>query len=67
MKAVLKHPGPVMISGYESDLYNEYLKGWRKEYKETVAEAGRKRVEVLWMNYEQYRQNNLFDMLEVKE
>lgn len=64
---ILNHPGPVMISGYESDLYNEYLKGWRKEYKETVAEAGRKRVEVLWMNYEQYRQNNIFDMLEVKK
>ena len=55
-----------MISGYENDLYNEYLSGWRKVYKETVAEAGRKRKEVLWMNYEQYKQQNIFDMLEVK-
>lgn len=43
--------GPVMISGYENDLYNSILEGWRKIKKDTLAEAGVKREEVLWLNY----------------
>ena len=41
----------MMISGYENDLYNTALKGWRKIKKDTLAEAGVKREEVLWLNY----------------
>lgn len=51
LRTVAGHPGRFMISGYENDLYNDYLSGWRKAYKNTVAEAGNKRTEVLWMNY----------------
>ena len=51
LKALEEHPGPVMISGYENELYNYVLKGWRKIKKDTLAEAGVKREEVLWMNY----------------
>lgn len=51
LEKVVDHPGKVMISGYDNDLYNDYLSGWRKAYKNTVAEAGVKRTEVLWMNY----------------
>ena len=51
LKALLFHPGPVMISGYDNDLYNEYLKGWRKVQRDTLAENGLKRTETLWMNY----------------
>lgn len=47
-----KHPGKVMISGYDNDLYNSILVGWHKEYKKTLAEQGLKRTECLWMNYE---------------
>ena len=46
------HPGKVIISGYENDMYNDYLSGWHKEQKRTQAEAGTIRVETLWMNYE---------------
>ena len=52
LERLLQHPGPVMISGYDNDLYNSYLQGWRKAEKETRAEAGHKRTEVLWMNYQ---------------
>lgn len=45
------HKGMVMISGYENELYNHMLKGWKKVQKETLAEGGRKRTETLWMNY----------------
>lgn len=58
-----QHPGPVMISGYENDIYNEYLKGWRKIHKKTLAEGGLKRTETLWMNYEYNLQMNLFNTL----
>lgn len=51
LKAAVDHPGKIMISGYDNDLYNDYLSGWRKAYKDTNAECGLKRREVLWMNY----------------
>lgn len=51
LEALVKHPGQVMISGYDSELYNYYLKEWRKVSKNTLAEGGLKRTEVLWMNY----------------
>lgn len=41
----------IMISAYENELYNECLKGWRKEHKSTTAECSRRRVETLYMNY----------------
>lgn len=64
LKKALRSKAKIMISGYDSDLYNDYLKGWQKEYFKGLTEYGSKRQEVVWMNYEQYRQNNIFDMLE---
>lgn len=52
LKILLKHPGKVLLSGYENDLYNDMLKGWNKAQKVTRAEGGRARTETLWMNYE---------------
>lgn len=52
LKMIVKHPGKVLISGYENDMYNEYLAGWKKVSKSTQAEAGIKRVETLWLNYD---------------
>ena len=51
LDALTSHPGQVMISGYDNELYNRYLKGWRKVQKNTLAENGLKRTETLWMNY----------------
>lgn len=50
LETLLTNPGMVMISGYDNELYNQYLKGWKKVQKETLAEAGQKRTETLWMN-----------------
>ena len=58
LQALKEHPGKVMISGYESDLYNQELSGWKKIHKTTQAEAGIKRVETIWMNYNQPGQLN---------
>lgn len=52
LELLKKHPGKVLISGYDNELYNSILTGWHKEFKETLAEQGLKRTECLWMNYE---------------
>lgn len=50
---VLKeHRGPVLLSGYECDMYNEELKNWYRAETVCFAQTATKRREVLWMNYE---------------
>lgn len=51
LKILANHPGKVLISGYDNELYNEVLNGWNKVQKNTLAEGGRKRIETMWMNY----------------
>lgn len=51
LEIVLNHPGKIMISGYESELYSTMLKGWRYESRITRAERGIQRREFIWMNY----------------
>lgn len=65
LRAVIMHPGKVMISGYENDMYNDYLSGWNKAYKETTAESGARRTEVLWMNYKKDGQMDFNDFQEM--
>lgn len=50
----------IMISGYESDLYDNMLKGWYKEQFRSNAEYGGNRVETIWMNYERQLNINEF-------
>lgn len=52
LKLLAAHPGKVLLSGYDNDLYNDMLPGWNKVQKKTQAEAGLPRIETLWMNYE---------------
>lgn len=49
---ILTLDGMVMISGYNSEMYNDVLTGWRKETKESRISAGRGtkvRTECLWI------------------
>jgi len=50
LEALNKHPGPVLLSGYESELYEGRLKHWDKKTITAQAEMGQKRKEVLWIN-----------------
>ena len=52
LQVIQHHPGKILISGYENNLYDEELKGWEKVQKQTTAENGASRTETLWMNYE---------------
>ncbi len=62
LKLLKKHSGKVVLSGYNSDLYNDTLDGWDKLEFETSAEQGKKRVEVIWANYTINEQLSMFGM-----
>lgn len=46
---IVQLKGKVVMSGYESDLYNQRLSHWRKLTKATTAMNGKPRTEVLWI------------------
>lgn len=52
LKALLQSKAKIMISGYESEMYNDYLNGWKKKQFSSCAEHGKARTETVWMNYE---------------
>jgi DNA adenine methylase len=69
IKALKLHRGPVLLSGYDSDIYKDHLPGWKKQtFEVKTGFTGEKRktaVEVLWMNekaIEGTNQMNLFDI-----
>lgn len=47
-----KHSGPVLISGYDTQMYRAELAGWYCESISSRAQTGGARVEMLWMNFE---------------
>lgn len=42
--------GMVVLSGYPSALYDKALKGWYHHETPAIADGGRKRTEVVWLN-----------------
>lgn len=51
LKKVKSSNSMIIISGYDSDLYNTELNDWRTDEKITTAQMGLKRIEKLWMNF----------------
>lgn len=51
LELLKKHMGPVIISGYENELYQEILKDWNIIKIKANAEQGKERIEVLWSNF----------------
>ena len=51
LELLLLHTGPVMLSGYDNEIYNTYLSDWRKISIPARAERSLPRTEYLWMNY----------------
>jgi DNA adenine methylase len=52
LKSLLSLKCMVMISGYDSELYNDLLSDWRKVSFTGVSRAGAT-VEVVWMNFDE--------------
>lgn len=47
--------GRAVISGYDSDLYNELFRGWRRAERDVatnVTRRGGRRMEVIWRNFD---------------
>ena len=65
LKAILQSKAKIMISGYESEMYNDYLSGWQKKQFSSCAEYGSPRTETVWMNYKQEQQLSFNDFPEV--
>lgn len=65
LNALLAHKGPVLLSGYENDLYNEKLQGWQKETIISRCQTTEKRQEVLWMNYKP--EQTIFDYMDYEK
>lgn len=59
LDVLLAHRGPVIISGYDNDLYNDRLQGWHKEYTTCYSQVCSKKQEVIWMNFEPVKQIEL--------
>ena len=60
LDALKAHRGPVLLSGYESKLYDDALKDWRKDEITAQAQTATKRREILWMNFEPMGQQKFF-------
>lgn len=62
---LIRHPGPVVISGYASRLYDEWLHDWiRKEIK-VRDQAGNKKQEFIWMNFQPCVQQRLLSFADM--
>ena len=51
LEVLLRHKGPVVISGYDNDLYDDMLDGWKKLEKIAYSQIHSQKKEVIWMNY----------------
>ena len=59
LKELLSSKAKIMISGYESEMYDDYLQGWEKRTFLSHTQMGKRRQEVVWMNYEIDKQMRL--------
>lgn len=50
LDALDAHPGPVVLSGYRSQLYDERLPHWRRAERLVQDQKGQQRAECLWLN-----------------
>lgn len=59
LEELSRHPGPVVISGYASKLYDDLLRNWYREEIRVRDQIGNKKQEVIWMNFEPCVQQQL--------
>ena len=51
LQVLLRHTGPVLISGYDNEIYRDMLRGWHLEMQMEYCRANKLRTECLWMNF----------------
>lgn len=52
LKAITNSKAKIIISGYESDIYNDTLSGWHKDSTMSQTTSTKMAVETIWMNYD---------------
>jgi len=67
LELLKQHKGSVVLSGYPSKLYDEYLAGWTRRTIETAGEHGKRHTEVLWMNFEIEEKPSQMDLFSEEE
>ena len=50
LQVLNNHPGPVLLSGYDSEIYNDFLENWSRTEIDARAEHSMPRKEILWIN-----------------
>jgi DNA adenine methylase len=50
LAALDRHPGPVLLSGYRSDIYDELLEHWSRIDRKSRGYRAVERIESLWLN-----------------
>lgn len=65
LDVLLAHKGPVLLSGYDNDLYNDRLRNWYREETTCYSQVCSKKREILWMNFEPAGQMRIEDFSEV--
>lgn len=61
LDTLVSFKGKVIISGYPSSMYDSYLFDWHKRFFDAHAEAGQKRKEIVWCNFEPAGEIDLLD------
>lgn len=63
LSLLLSHKGYVVISGYDTELYNDMLSGWSRHERAARSQTGSKKTEVVWTNFSR-RQMSMDDYME---
>ena len=65
LHTITQSKAQIMISGYASEMYDDYLQNWnRMEFRGTAEHAG-VRTEVIWMHYNPDGQMSIEDFLRI--
>lgn len=65
LEAITRSKAYIMLSGYDSSLYNEALAGWHKDSIMVTTTSTAAAMEVIWMNYAPpFEQYSIFEMTE---
>ena len=51
LQTINRSKAKIVISGYESELYNSALAGWNKDFTRSQTTSGEMAQETIWMNY----------------
>lgn len=63
LKVLNEHPGPVVLSGYDCELYRSRLIRWSRKTKRQTTQQGVNKEESLWLNpvATEFGQQSLFE------